>query len=392
MGVHSGKRLFISIIIIVMLYFFLYAAVQQRILSSNVYDSYTLQAVQWWKGQISLDGDYPWLELAYYDNNVYLSFPPFPSVIMFLLVPFFGPNTPSNLMNSLYALLSFIVLFKFCKRKEMSDIASILWSTFVVYGSNLLGISLFGGVWYQAQALGFLMTILSLYLITSEEAWQWHASMVCWAFAVGCRPFQIIYFPVYVLLLLKNIQKKQLSKVIVFKFLFLPMCIGCLYALYNYVRFDSVFEFGHNYLPEFVNADFGQFHVSYIFKNLPNIFRMPYFDKDVLSFPKYDGFAFYIANPIFVVYIIHWLTNGKDYLSVQNVMIGIIAILHILLFLSHKTLGGWQFGIRYFIDIIPFIAFSLLQKRTQVKAYHIVLLSFAVMLNIYGVLWLVLEW
>ena len=48
------------------------------LLSSSPYNSYTLQALAWREGRVSLGRDYPWLELAVYQGDYYVSFPPVP--------------------------------------------------------------------------------------------------------------------------------------------------------------------------------------------------------------------------------------------------------------------------------------------------------------------------
>lgn len=395
--VAANKSLITALIAVVILYFFIYASMQQTLLSHNVYDSYTIQAQRWWQGEAALDRDYSWLELAYYNDGIYVSFPPFPSVPMFLLVPFFGGNTPSNLMATLYTVLSFIIIFLFCRRKGLPDYTSLFWAGFAVFGGNLLSISPFGGVWYQAQILSFLLSALSIYFITSNKESHWYIAMVCWAFAVGCRPFQIIYFPIFVYFIYKHLKQSKKSIYSIIKFMIAPALIGAAYAWYNYVRFDSIFEFGHNYLPEFTSSEYGQFNLRYILANLPNIFRLPYFEDGLLTFPKFNGFAFYIANPIFIIYfikLIKGLRNRKNRpeSSAIHIIILICAVIHIILLLAHKTLGGWQFGIRYFVDLIPFLFLSVSQEDLKIKSYEIILFVFGFMLNIYGMLWLMLEW
>jgi len=380
------------------MYLFLYSALGQPVFSSNVYDSYTLQAVSWWQGKASLDQDYSWLELAYYNDKIYVSFPPFPSVPMFLLVPFFGQNTPSNIITTIYALVSFIIVFKYCKRKCITDAESLFWAAFVVLACNILSISPFGGVWYQAQVLSFMLSLLSIYLITSDKESHWYLALAIWAFAVGCRPFQIIYLPVYLTIIYKRIKKNSKSPAALLKYLAAPACIGLLYAVYNYIRFDSFFEFGHNYLPEFVEAEYGQFNWRYIKQNLPNLFRLPFFENGRLTFPMFDGFAFYIANPIFITYAVRLVKSlrnkasfSKDIL-IRLILIFLLLIVHVVLFLSHKTLGGWQFGIRYFVDMIPFLFLSVSYGDMKVNCFDIVLMSFGIMINLYGTLWLNLGW
>ena len=45
------------------------------------YKSYSLQAMAWLNGRLDLGQDYPWLELAVFQERYYVSFPPFPSLV-----------------------------------------------------------------------------------------------------------------------------------------------------------------------------------------------------------------------------------------------------------------------------------------------------------------------
>ena len=89
-----------------------------------------------------------------------------------------------------------------------------------------------------------------------------------WACSVGCRPMQIFFLPV-VLLILYIVEKKkspELSgKKIVSNKIYWGIPAGCValtYMVLNYLRFGSIIEFGHNYLPEFIRAEHGTVSVS----------------------------------------------------------------------------------------------------------------------------------
>ena len=68
------------------------------------YCTYTLQAMAWRRGALSLGQDYPWLELAVFKGDWYVSFPPVPTVPVWLLTLVFGENVPDNFLVRLYAL------------------------------------------------------------------------------------------------------------------------------------------------------------------------------------------------------------------------------------------------------------------------------------------------
>jgi hypothetical protein len=395
------ENLALAIAIIVMFYIFLYSSLQQTIFSHNVYDSYTLQAQAWWNGHTYLNENYSYLELAIFNNHVYVSFPPFPSVIEFLLYPFLGKETPNNLLSTLYTIASFYYVFLLCKRKIINDLHALFWAAFVVFGSNLVALSVSGAVWFQAQTLCFLLSVLTLYYISSLNPKHWYLAMLFFAFSIGCRPLQIVYLPILIWILNRNISEDSqynltpINQVIKWIKYFIPLVIiGALCCWYNYIRFENPLEFGHKYLPEFVNSPKGQFNIEYIADNWRNLFLLPHFNANFkLSFPLFNGFAFFLANPLFIVFLLIFALRSRlD--QVKSILIPILILIHALLTLSHKTLGGYQFGLRYFVDMLPYAFFYIymIEENLQIKKYQIIICAFALMINIYGTLWFHLEW
>lgn len=120
-------------------------------------DSYTLQALAWREGRLSLGQDYPWLELATYQGDWYVSFPPFPSVVMLPLTYLFGENTPNNLLIILYAMGTAALAYLCLCRRGVKPPAAAFLGLFYVLGSNMCWMSTSGGVWFQAQALNMLL-------------------------------------------------------------------------------------------------------------------------------------------------------------------------------------------------------------------------------------------
>jgi hypothetical protein len=176
-----------------------------------------------------------------------------------------------------------------------------------------------------------------------------------------------------------------------------PAIIGGAYMMYNYARFGNPFEFGHNYLPEFINSPNGQFHLSYLLPNLYNLFIRPIeFSLSgglaspvfALKYPIWDGFMFYIANPIFIVWFICIVKDFvKKELTAVKVCICGAVMANIILLCLHKTLGGWQFGARYTIDMIPMVfLYLLLSKKVRPSRVDFIIGVLAIMFNLYGAL------
>ena len=74
----------------------------------NPYRSYALQACAWLNGRLDLGKDYPWLELAIYEGKYYVSFPPFPSLVLLPFAAVLGTNTPDHWISLGFSMIGII--------------------------------------------------------------------------------------------------------------------------------------------------------------------------------------------------------------------------------------------------------------------------------------------
>lgn len=348
------------------------------------WDSYTLQAMAWRKGQLHLDGNYEWLELAIYEGQYFVSFPPVPTLVMLPLTFIFGENTPNNLVVALYAIITAALIYKCFRKAGAKDIWSAFWAIVFVWGSNAMWMSTNGGVWFQAQMLNFLLLSAAVFAAQRDKR-GWALSLS--ALAVGCRPFSIIYLLAFIVLF--AFQDADIKKTLhQWKLLIVPALIGISYMVLNYLRFGNPLEFGHNYLPEF--QEDAQFGMQYALPNLINILRPVGFGKNgSLSYSVFNGFCLFIANPIFLIWLANIVSDARKKMLSKEQWVNIAGALLVLLCLVlHKTFGGWQFGARYTVDIIPFVLMYMLGQKRELcpKRYELAFGVFAVMFNVYGAL------
>ncbi|MBC7765795.1 MAG: hypothetical protein H7Y41_04860 [Hyphomonadaceae bacterium] len=398
------RYLMLASFLIVGLYIFLSVMLKTPLFSTNSWDSYTMQAQRWLSGHIALDKDYPYLELAQYMGRFYTSFPVTPTIPVFLLLPFANGFVPSNLVVKVYVVASFFVTYFLCrKRFALTDMQSVFWAAFTVFGSNLVFMSMNGGVWFQSQTLNFLCTIVGVYYILGKRARDIHIGLIAFALAIGCRTTQILFAPFFAYFLImfiindKDKGKKTWQDSILRNayLVVIPVLIMMGYALYNYVRFDSFSEIGYHYRPEFMRVNGIMFSAEYFAKNLGNILRLPSIDFTTMrvDIPVSEGFAFYLANPLIVVYLWRLAVTflKKQKLEIGD-MVGFACVLiYVFTILIFKGLGGWQFGQRYFVDFLPF-ALVFILKKPKIHVADVVLATFAISFNIYGTLYMFLEW
>lgn len=359
------------------------------VFSDNPYNSYTLQALSWLEGRLDLGRNYEYLELAAYGGKYYVSFPPFPS---YLLLPFaflFGEQTPDGWISLAVCLMGAWFAYKIGIKLLKDQRKAVFWTLFLYTGTNILFLTLDGWVWFFAQNLCLTLSFMTLYFAIEGKLTR---SLCCFAMSIGCRPFQAIYFPA--LCYLFFIKKRKIKDLIV------PMIaagsIGISYMVLNDLRFGSVWEFGHNYLKEFLEAKNGQFSFRYMKENIDCLFRLPYFTGDLkIHFYEFNGTAFWLVSPVFLSAIIliiqslyRWKHQDKQNKTLHFILAGSI-ILHIIWFTAHKTMGGWHFGNRYPVDTIPYLYFIicciLLNKSIKMNnMVHIVLCICGVFINVIG--------
>lgn len=372
---------FIAALLVVYAYALVYQAIGQDILSHSKYDAYTLQAKAWWNGRVDVPG--PAWEIAEYGGRYYVSFPPFPSVIQFLLYPIFGSKTPDNLVSTLFGLAAFVLIYRLMMRRGSGGLASALMALLFTLGSNLFYLSLSGWVWYAAQTQSFFFSVLAVYLIQSPRRLAWYFAFLSLGIAFACRPFQILYTPLLIYMLYVNLGEGFKSILRGAKYV-MPLAAMCLcVVVYNYIRFDNVFEFGHNYLEEFARKP--QFSLAYVPGNFLEILKLP--GTSAKSFwPMFNGTLFFLVNPAYVLLAVRFV---KYRIGEMQYIYLLCLLIHFVLMLSHKTMGGWQFGSRYLVDMLPFMLMVMPSaiKQKNFVAWIGTLAAMGIVINVWGAIW-----
>lgn len=344
---------------------------------ANVYNSYSLQAKAWLEGRLDLGQNYEWLELAIRNGRYYVSFPPFPSYMLLPFVWIFGVNTPDHIIAMFVTVVGAIYAMKLYRHTMRTEKHMEFFVLLLYLASGYLFLGMTGYVWFIAQSMCFTLSLMSLYY---AECGKGGWALGLWACAVGCRPMVAVYGLLIARILWKQWKKQDAGntlKTLVQKKWY--WCIGTgliaiSYMVLNYMRFGSVIEFGHNYLPEFTRTSTGQFHISYFWNNLKNYLRLPKVASDggMLQFFNADGMAFWFIAPIFITFLgafcyrIVVSVKEKDRRCLDTlVLIPILAAVHVFILCCHRTLGGWQFGNRYLVDLMPYLFYGYLQWKAK---------------------------
>ena len=363
-------------------------------LTYNTYNSYSLQADSWRNGRLDLGQNYTHLELAIYEGKYYVSFPPFPSYLAFPLTFIWGSNTPDGIILWIIDIILAVYLFKLAYLITKDPKVSAVISIFLMMGTNVAFIIVTPWVWFWAQTLCILLSIMAIYYTFKGNG---ALSLGLWACSVGCRPMQAFFFPILLAILLyykkKDTPDKSYISILISRLYWFipPFIIGVSYMVLNYARFDNPLEFGHNYLPEFTEAEYGQFSLNYLSNNFHMLLNIPSFDDNHRYMVDHFGnINFILVSPIILIafasIIIFIVKKNKKYILFSTAVIIMIA-LYLLVTMMHRTMGGWHFGNRYTNDILPYIfLLSILgiKKEKRLYKYIIPLLVFGLCLNAVG--------
>lgn len=377
----------------------------------NWYNSYTLQALAWLDGRLDLaDGpSRTWLELAIYDGKYYVSFPPFPSYVMLPFALLFGENTPDAWIALFFAMLSCVYAVRIYREVTHREDGLYAMVLYLLLANGYVYLTVNGWVWFIAQNMCFALSLMAIFYALAGRG---GVSLTCWACAVGCRPMVVVYLPLLVYLICRRWKQLRpdwsLLKLIAKKWYWAigPLLVAASYMTLNYLRFGSVVEFGHNYLPEFSREGATpQFSWGSFWPNLKLYLRLPQWKGDSgIGFYALQGNAFYLVNPIILTTFasLLWAMGSALHRRLTHqpgprrpeavrwpvmVMVPLLAAVHIVWICCHATLGAVQFGNRYLVDTFPWLYLGFLwwmPRDERFTRWHLPLLCYGTCVNVVG--------
>lgn len=140
--------------------------------------------------------------VAHRETKYYVSFPPFPAVLMAPFVAIWGMNTNDVLFTVLLAgfgpALLFLLLRRLVARGDSTrSVADDLWLTAVMaVGSVYYYSSVLGQVWYTAHVVSVLMVVLYVHASLDAKHPVWAGLFLVWGFL--CRPEILFTAPFFI--------------------------------------------------------------------------------------------------------------------------------------------------------------------------------------------------
>lgn len=310
-----------------------------------------------------------------------------PAILLMPFVAVFGINFYQPLLSILLGAtnvsLAYIVLLKLFRNTKISLWISILYAfgTIQWYHAEV------GSSWYVAHIVALFFLWLSLLEVITKQRLFLIGLFIGGAY-LARLPTMLAAIFILIYLHQKFLLFKGKKLIFNFKNIFL-FFIGLapaivFNAVYNYLRFGTIFDMGYILLPIFNEPWYrqGLFNISYIpihlkevLTALPRLSLNPPF-----IIPSVYIMALWFVTPAFLLV---FFANFKNKLSVASAT---TLILIALPGLAHGNNGSTQFGYRFALDFLPFLIFLIASGlKNRFSWWSKLLITLSLLVNLWGV-------
>ncbi|MBK8257122.1 MAG: hypothetical protein IPK82_31180 [Polyangiaceae bacterium] len=375
-------------------------AAPERLRVHTPANHFALLAEAWLNGRLDLGGPPPVYtgnnDFAYYDDKHFVSFPPFPAVILLPFVKLAGgaEKLKDGQVFLWFAGIGPVFLFfalerlRACGRSARSMIENAALAAVFALGTVYWFVAVQGTVWFAAHVIGVLLACV--YIFAAIEAHRPVLAGAALVLGFATRtPLALMGF----LFLFEAWEAsrsegderwKWLGKRVA---LFgVPIVLGlALVAWHNRARFGDAFEMGHRYLTVVWRGrieKWGLFSYHYLGRNLAVMLTsLPYTKTAAAPFQvNGHGLALWVTTPVYA-WALWPKQTGRFFWSVAATA-GAIALLDLM----YQNSGWVQFGYRFSCDFAPLVFVLIAMGGRSFKAPFWVLAAWGILVNGFGAL------
>jgi hypothetical protein len=296
----------------------------------------------------------------------YVSFPPFPAVLMMPFVAIGGLSFNDVAFTLFFSAANVALLHRLLRRVQPQRAGWEHAALALIYGFGTLAWScgIRGEVWFTAETIGVTLTLLYLHAALQAR----HPVLA--GLAVGCAAitrtplaFSAVFFvfealspdgPVeWARLRDRRRWRQALPRLVPYAAAIVAVAIPM--AAMNYARFGSFSEFGHSHLyANRVNAQiqrYGLFHYAFLERNLHDAFtRLPLIQFHPLRIGfDGEGMSLFVTTPLFF-----WLLWPRERPRLHRALWLTVAVVALPGFFYQNS-GYLQFGFRFSLDYTPYL-------------------------------------
>lgn len=302
-----------------------------------------------------------------------------PSILMMPIVAIWGPGIDQRKISFVVGIISIFIFLKILEKTKFNLKTKIWLLIFFGLGNNFLLSILIGTSWYLAHSFAILFLLLAINEIFGKK--RPFLIGLFFILASLSRTPVILSFPFFFFIIINK--KFEIKKL--FQFFTPIIMLGLLYLIYNYVRYQSIFDQAYYYLyqREFPDTSLGIFNVSYFWKNFFYTFINPPEFSSNFPFLKFNpyGTGLFLVSPFFFYLFFASYKKKINYLSLVAIILTAVPGL-----IFHNT-GYLQFGPRFALDYLPFLMLLLFSGiRKEVGPLKISFIIISVIINISGLI------
>jgi hypothetical protein len=310
-------------------------------------------------------------DTALFNGRHFWPLGPLPAVLLMPFVALFEFEMRQGYLAWVFHLLNLFLLYRIA-RQITGKTHVALWLSFAyAFGTVYFYIIFKSWSWYFAQTIATSFVLLALHEYFFKRRWWLIGSYLALGVLTRVNVLIAAVFFGLCILYLRDKKQKPVSHLIMFAS---PIALAVLLLLlYNYARFDNIFEFGYNFQLIFnepaANREHGLWSIAhfpanlyyFLFKGPDGVF-LP--GSKILTYPflKPDiwGMSIVLTSPILL-----WglAAPWEDRVSLFSVLTSLTMLFALL---GYYGIGVRQYGYRYALDLYPFL-FILLAKRCKTK-------------------------
>lgn len=319
----------------------------------------------------------------------YVSFPPFPAVLMIPQAKTHGRWANDVATTLFFAALMLPLCFAVLRRLAEAGLSERtsredIWLVLAfAFGSVFFFSAVQGRVWFTAHVVGVVLA-LSYAWCSIEARRPWLAGL-CLGLAVMTRTPMAFMFPLFVFEAWRMTGRDDLRRFLGLGLRFAAPVIAVAAAamVYNYVRFEEVFEFGHSYLAVRQQSKMettGMFSHHYLSRNLAvALTLLPKFSSEAPYVQiSGHGLAVWFTTPV-LLYLLWPRRRGPLHLPLW-----ITTALVALPTLLYQNSGWLQFGYRFSLDYMVFLVMLLAVGGRPLTRLARGLIIFGIAVNLFG--------
>lgn len=369
--------------------------IMQMLSEEGMSNSYALLADAFLSGRLDVTECVD-IDCAFYDGKNYVVFPPGPAILALPFVAIFGVSFAGFIaLTSVLSGASLLVWWRILSLLRVERTTAIWIMIALAVGTPLYYITIRGdGVWFLAQACGFLFVTLALWAALDRRSLWMIGGFL--AFAFLCRQMTILITPFIFAAYLRDGERLftfSYQRLAMVGKLLTPILIAlAAYMIYNYVRFGAPLDTGYAYIgAEFTGGTFlwlrveehGLFSPEYFLFNVFHLFFQGFHAEFVgplvteLGAMDTLGTSILAASPfVLLAVFVKWR---------RTVVIGALCALAMIVpMLLYHSNGLTQYNVqRYVLDWLPIVIFALaLTIRGGLRPGFAVLVTYAVGLNV----------